>query len=218
MLPSFRRVAALSLALPAAFVVAAADAQQNPVHTHVGHVSTGFAAAPDGAGLLATASAEAAVAAQHARLAAYDPTNLEAAKAHAGHVLHALDPAEGSQGPGKGFGVKRAAEGVAAHIGMAAGAAGASQNVTTHAGHVAAAARGAVARTERAVAVARQIQAVQIYSAAEPLLAELVTLTRQIAEGVDADGNGSIGWQEAEGGLAQAEQHLTLLRRGEGLQ
>lgn len=211
-----RRFAALAMALPFAMIATVADAQ-NAAHTHIGHVSTGFPAAPDGAGLLATASAEAATAVQHARLAADDPTNLDAAKAHAGHVIHALDPAEGSRGPGKGFGVKRAAEGVAQHIGMAGSAAGASQNVGTHAGHIAAAARGAVARTDAAVAVARQIQGAANYAEVEPLVLQLRTLTQQIAAGVDADGNGTIGFQEAEGGLAQAEQHLTLLRRAEGL-
>ena len=212
-----RRFAALTMAVPVAVLVTAAEAQQNPAHTHIGHVSTGFPAAPDGAGLLATASAEAATAVQHARLAADDPTNLDAVKAHAGHVIHALAPAEGSRGPGKGFGVKRAAEGVAQHIGMAGSAAGASQNVGTHAGHIAAAARGAVARTDEAVAVARRIQNAANYAEVEPLVIQLRTLTQQIVAGVDADGNGSIGWQEAEGGLQQAEQHLTLLNRAEGL-
>lgn len=49
------------------------------------------------------------------------------------------------------------------------------------------------------------------------LLGELVTLTDAMLNGVDANGDGRIGWQEGEGGLAQATQHLGLLRRAEGL-
>lgn len=217
MFTSFKGIAPLTLVMPIAFAVTTAEAQHSAAHTHIGHVATGFPAAPDGAGLLATAAAEAATAAQHARLAADDPSNLPGMKAHAGHVLHALDPAEGSQGPGKGFGVKRAAEGVAAHIEMAANAEGASQAVTTHANHIAAAAKTAAARATEAAAVARRVQAAGTYAEAEPLVMELRTLTRQIVEGHDADGNGTVGWQEGEGGLQQAEQHLTLLREAEEL-
>ena len=42
-------------------------------------------------------------------------------------------------------------------------------------------------------------------------------LTDAIVNGVDADGDGRVGWQEGEGGLAQATQHLGLLKRGEGM-
>ena len=49
-------------------------------------------------------------------------------------------------------------------------------------------------------------------------VAELAPLTAAIDEGVDADGDGRIGWQEGEGGLAQAATHLQLLRRAEGLE
>lgn len=58
--------------------------------------------------------------------------------------------------------------------------------------------------------------------AEEPLdvpaaVSELVSLTRAMVEGVDANGDGRVGWQKGEGGLAQATQHLELLRRAEGL-
>jgi len=49
-------------------------------------------------------------------------------------------------------------------------------------------------------------------------VAELASLTNAMVEGVDADGDGRIGWQEGEGGLAQASTHLQILRRAEGLE
>lgn len=51
----------------------------------------------------------------------------------------------------------------------------------------------------------------------EALLTELVSLTEAMLNGVDADGDGRIGWQEGEGGLAQAARHLELLQQAEGI-
>ena len=36
-------------------------------------------------------------------------------------------------------------------------------------------------------------------------------------DGMDADGDGEITWQEGEGGLAQAAQHMQFMKEGEGL-
>jgi hypothetical protein len=195
----------------------AAAAQTSPAHTHVGHVRTSFAAAPGAQGLLPLAIAEARTAAQHAELAGRDPANLNAMKTHAAHVLHALDPAADSQGPGQGFGAKRAAEGVVAHIELAAGAAGASDNVRTHAGHIAASARTAAGRADEAAALARRIAAAGTSAEAAPLVERLAALTAQILAGQDANGDGRVTWEAGEGGLEQADQHLGLLARGEGL-
>lgn len=49
------------------------------------------------------------------------------------------------------------------------------------------------------------------------LLERLVSLTQAMVEGVDVDGDGRIGWQEPEGGLAQATRHLELLQQAAGL-
>jgi hypothetical protein len=194
-----------------------AQAQANPVHTHIGHVITSFNATPNAQGLLPVALAEARVAAQHAGLAARDPSNLEGMKMHAGHVLHALSPAEGSQGPGQGFGVKRATEGVVSHVGFAADAETASQNVTTHSGHVRASAGNVVQWTDEAVALAARIQAAGTAAEAAPLIEQLQNLTTRIVGGHDANGDGRVSWEAGEGGLELVEQHMGLMARGEGL-
>ena len=56
-------------------------------------------------------------------------------------------------------------------------------------------------------------------SAAEaaPLVAELIAQTNNISNGLDANKDGTIGWQAGEGGLAQANQHMMLMMKGEGL-
>jgi len=195
----------------------ALSAQAHPSHVHIGHVLTEFAATPERRGLLPTAQAEANVALQHATFAANDPANLDAMKLHAGHVLHALDPALATGGPGLGFGLRPAALGVIQHAGFAAGTQGASQNVVTHAGHVTASAENVVARAERMIEVAQGIQSATTAGAAAPLVAELRALAEQVVNGHDANGDGTVGWQTGEGGLAQVEQHMGFMATGEGL-
>lgn len=193
-------------------------AQANPVHVHMGHVAESFSGTPEGlGGLLPTAVAEAEIAAQHAELAGRDPSNLDGMKRHMGHVINALDPTEVESGPGLGFGVRAAAEGTVRHIELAGGSDGASDNVRTHATHVATAAANAVTWADEAIALARRIQEASDADAAASLLEQLVRTTSAIVSGTDANADGRIGWQEGEGGLAQATQHMTLMMRGEGL-
>ena len=194
---------------------AVANLPAGPVGVHIGHVVNMFGDTPGGAGLLPMAVMEAKTAAQHAALGARDPNNLDAMKLHAGHVVHALDPSVVNTGPGKGYGAKRAALGVASHIDLAAKAQGASQNVITHAAHIGAAARSAAARADQVVALARQIQAATSAAEAAKLYSQLVPLAQQVYEGFDANGDGRVGYQEGEGGLAQAEQHVMLMLNGE---
>ncbi len=216
-----RATACVTVSLACALCVASSLAlvaeQANPAHTHIGHVADAWRDTPDGKGLLPTAVAEAAIAAQHAGLAAGNPTDLDSMKRHTGHVLHAVDPSTVDGGPGLGYGVKQAAEGAAKHIEAAAAADGASQAVTTHATHVATSARNTVLRSDEIVALAGRINAATSAAQAAPLVAELNTLAQRLVDGNDANGDGRVGWQEGEGGLAQAEQHLGLMKKAEGL-
>jgi hypothetical protein len=209
---------ALALAAGGALTVdarIAAQAQATP-NPHIGHVLDSFMNTPDKKGLLPTAMAEAATAAAHAGLAAKASDNLAAMKLHAGHVIHAVDPSVEATGPGLGYGVKRAATGVAQHITLAAGTAGASANIKTHATHVAAAANTVAQRADEIVALAQRIRAATTAADAAPLAAQLATLCQQLTTGVDANKDGTIGWQTGEGGLQQAQQHMDLMKKGEG--
>ena len=188
-----------------------------PAHAHVGHVADGFRGTPEGMGLLPTAIAEAQVAAQHAGLAAADPSDLASIKRHVGHVMHALDAESSERGPGKGYGLIRAAEGVVRHIELAAGSEGASDGLKAHAGHVAASAGNTVTRAQRMAEIAQEIMAVEEGGDAADLVAELAALADVLIPGVDANEDGRVGWQEGEGGLEQAQTHLGLLKRGEGI-
>lgn len=205
------------VAAAAVMVAAAAPAHaQNAAHAHMGHVAQEWRDTPDNMGLLPTAVAEAAVAKQHASLALNNPDNLASIQAHMGHVAHALDPNATEGGPGKGYGLIKAAQGAAAHIGMAGEADVASDNIKTHSAHVKASAENAAMWGEMALEKAQEAMATDDVERARALAMEVAEITAAIADGMDADGDGSISWGEGEGGLAQAARHLELMQAGEG--
>jgi hypothetical protein len=134
---------------------------------------------------------------------------------HAGHVLHALDPALQATGPGKGFGLRKASGGVAQHIELAAKEPTASGGVKIHANHIASAARGTLARIDQAVALAQQIQGATDAKAAAGLMSQLVSVCNQLTNGADSNADGRVDWGNGEGGLQQADEHIKLLLAGE---
>ena len=199
-------------AAPAAVTIAVPAGQAG---VHIGHVVNAFPDVPGGIGLLPIALAEARTASQHAALAARDPANLAAMKLHTGHVLHALDPSIVAMGPGKGYGVRKGATGIAAHIELAAKAEGASAGVTAHAPHIATAARSTITRLDQIVALAKQIQAATAAPEAAALVTQMASLCEQLVTGADANSDGRVTFQAGEGGLQQAQEHVNLLLAAE---
>ena len=189
----------------------------NPSHNHIGHVMTMWKDTPNTQGFLPVAVADAKVAATHAGLMQKSPDNLDLMKLHAGHVLHALDPTLEAKGPGSGYGVKQAAAGALQHIQLAAKSEGASKGVQTHAGHVSASLTDVTQWTDEAIATAQKIRAATSASEATAFVTELAAQTNSIANGTDTNKDGSISWQTGEGGLAQAQTHMDLMVKAEGL-
>lgn len=186
-------------------------------HVHIGHVMTISPETPNKQGFLVIAVADAKVAAAHAGLMQQSPDDLDSMKLHAGHVLHALDATLLATGPGSGYGVERAAAGALRHIQLAAQSAGASQNVQTHAVHVSASLGNVTEWTGQAITTAQRIRTARTAPEAAALVSEVVRYTDSIMKGTDANRDGSIGWQSGEGGLAQAQGHMDLMAKGEGL-
>jgi hypothetical protein len=225
-----RTAVCIALLSTASIVPAAASAQADSLaltdslpavgdrgHAHILSVSDGLASAPGGQGLLRIALAEGEIATLHAELAVEAITSVGDVRLHVAHMLHALDPAVVFEGPGLGYGMRRATEEALALVEMAAASEGASDNLRMHAGHIAGALGGALDRADAMVDLARSIQLATSAAAAAPLLGRLNELSAGVVAGRDLDGDGLVGWQGGEGGLRQAAQHMTLLKRGEGL-
>lgn len=182
-----------------------------PAGVHLGHLVNGFGEAPALMGLLPAAIAEARIAAQHANLASRQPTNLEYMKTHAGHVINALDPKLVTSGPGLQYGVKRAAEGVATHVELAAKAEGATPGITVHATHIATCARNTIARADLLIALAQKVIASASAAEAATLVTQMMSLADQLIAGADANSDGRITWEVGEGGLQTADEHAKLM-------
>lgn len=207
--------AALAAAVLVGVVPDTAEAQ-SAAHRHIGHVGDMFNGTPDNVGLLAAAQAEAEVAAQHAGLAA-GSDDLAGIQRHTTHVLHAIDPSTSERGPGKGYGLARAAGGCAQHIGMAGGSDDASDAVKAHSNHVGTSCSNVVGWAMSIGEKGAEVAAATDMAAAKALAEEIAAMVDAILNGTDADGNGRVSWGEGEGGLAQAATHLRLMKEAEGL-
>jgi hypothetical protein len=187
-----------------------------PAGTHVGHVINAYTDTPNlGQGLLPVAIAEARTAAQHATLAGRMPDNLPYMKTHVDHVLHAVDPTQVPtlMAPGLGYGVKKAATGVVTHIELAATAQGATPTISGHSRHIATSARNVLSRVDQIVALGLKVRAATTAAEAAALVSQIAALADQLIAGQDANGDGRITWEEKEGGLTHAEEHVRLMLR-----
>jgi len=98
-------------------------------HVHIGHTTAGWSDTPGKAGLLSVAERDADIAAENARKAFQAGRNSDELKRYVGYVLHAMDPALESSGPGTGYGFIRAIEGTSDHVRFAADSPDASKNL-----------------------------------------------------------------------------------------
>lgn len=171
-----------------------------PAHLHIGHVMTNWRDTPGTRGFLPVAIDEARVAVLHAGLAAKS-TSLDDIKLHAGHVLHALDPALESKGPGAGYGVKKAVDGALEHLALAAKSDGATATVTTYTIRSRPLLMIALQALDQAVLAAQRIRAAANTADALRAAAELASFTQRISND----------------GLQPVETNMELILKAEGL-
>jgi len=211
-----------------------AQATSSVPHTHIGHIMTSWADTPGMKGFLPTAIADAQVAMEEVERADLEG-RINDFWLYGGYVLNALDPgAETSallkttyarlpmnyikiEVPGTGYGIKRAVAGALEHVRLAANSDGASENVKTHAAHVIASLENVAKWTDQAIATVRKLLDARDVGGGQVLVDELTAQIGQIAIGTDANGDGQTGWQTGEGGLRQANTHMRLMMKGEGL-
>ena len=187
-------------------------------HLHMGHVDEGWKDTPGGVGLLTILAEEVKIAAQHAGFAAKKLDNLAWMKTHTRHVRHAIDPSlEPSQKIGRGYGVIRAAKGVAKHIGFSSGAADASKNVKLHSVHVKTSALNVESWATTVIIASDSVLRASTAEEAAVSAKLIQAVTERMLNGFDANGDGKISWKTGEGGVPQAKQHMGFMRKGEGM-
>jgi len=184
---------------------------------HIAHVATKWEDTPSNRGLLPTALKEAIVAAAHAQYSKNASDDLDAMQLHTTHVRHAIDPALEAGGPGLGYGLLKASEGVVKHITLASQTGDASEAVKAHTEHVVTAMQTAMERTKEALAAADAVMAATTVEEARKHVLKMAELTEAAHLGWDVNGDGQITWNENEGGLKIADQHIDFMLEAEGL-
>ncbi|WP_419903756.1 hypothetical protein [Kiloniella sp.] len=204
------------LSLSLLLITATNHVHANEAQAHVGHVMTHWGDTPDGLGLLPITLAEAEVAKTHAGYAASNLDDLNSMQLHARHVLHALDPSKETKGPGKGYGLYKAAEGVATHAQLATESDGATDVIRVSGIMVSSVGRNTAKRAARAIERATQIIAANDASIAAPHATALKALTEALFIGEDLNNDGRIVWYHHEGGLNVATEQMEIIMKSEG--
>ena len=189
---------------------APAAPKEKEYEAHLGHILTGWMDTPGQVGLIAILEEEVDIAIAHAGYAATDLDNLDNIRLHTDHVRHAVDPRalRSGQGPGRGYGIIRATQGVLDHLSYALAADDASGSLQLHAEHVTASANNVRFWAGKILDKAGQIVGGASPVASAFFAEEIVEHLQWIKNGRDADGDGAVTWQEGEGGLAQMKAHL----------
>jgi hypothetical protein len=211
-----------------------AQAPPSAAHSHIAHIMTSWTDTPGLKGFLPTAIADTQVAMEQVERADLEG-RINDFWLYGGYVLNALDPGTDTAArlktayarlpttyvkievPGSGYGIKRAVAGALQHVQLAAESEGVSDNVKTHAAHVVASLENVAKWTDEAIATARKLLEAKDVGAGQVLVDELTAQIGQIAIGTDANSDGQTGWQTGEGGLRQANTHMRLMMKGEGM-
>ncbi len=184
---------------------------------HIAHVVTRWDDTPFKDGFLPTAFKEAIVAAAHAQYSKDEQGNLKGMQLHATHVRHAIDPALEADGPGLGYGLLKASEAVIKHITLASEMHDASEAVKLHRIHVVTAMETAIENTKKALRAADAILAATTVEEANLHAVQMAALAEAAHLGLDVNGDGQITWDNGEGGLKIADQHMDFMLEAEGL-
>jgi hypothetical protein len=189
------------------------DAAQKKSHAYLLQVMT-----PDGKrGFLAMAEAEIQTALVEAALAAKKPEDLEYMKAQARAVQHAIDPSWQKTGPGHGFGVKKAAAGIASYATAAGKSPDASEKVRSYSRWIATSAKNVVARSDRISDLLGKVQRMKTSRNAFRVMRLVRRMCQEVLLGKDTNKDGKVSWKKHEGGLAQAKRYMRVVLKLEKL-
>lgn len=198
--------------LAVVLAAAPATAQQKQSHAYLLQVMT-----PDGKGFLPMAEAEAQTALVQVTIGLRDAENLDHLKEYARAAQHAIDPVRIKTGPGRGYGVKKAAEGIAAYITAAGKSPDASEKVQSYSRWVATSAENVVERADRITDLLGKVENMKTAKNAARVMALVRGMCQEALLGKDANKDGDVSWKKHEGGLAQARRYLLVMLRLEKL-
>lgn len=202
----------LAAALAVAAFVPSSDAAQKKSHAYLLQVMT-----PDGKGYLPMAEAEVQTALIQATLALRKPDDLEHMAAMAKAAQHAIDPVRIKEGPGRGFGVKKAAQGIISYVTAAGKSPDASEKVKSYSRWVSVSAENVVVRTDRITDLLGKVMRMKTPKNAARVMRLVRRMCQEILLGKDTNKDGKVSWKKHEGGLAQAKRYTTVMLRLEKL-
>jgi hypothetical protein len=177
-------------------------------HTHIGHAVTGWHDTPDKGGLLITAEGEAAIGYDHAGFAQEATAAPDQLREHVRHVLHAYAPERTTPGPGLGYGVCNALDGALSHLEFAANSDDATDNVRNSVKEIRANSKILREKCALVPVLAEEIRATDSEVDALILTEELRKITDEVKNGIDVNGNGVVGDNAAEYGIATIHRNL----------
>lgn len=177
-------------------------------HAHVGHSLTSWRDTPGQQGLFVVAEKETDIALQQAELALQSLGNPAEMKNHVKGVTHALAPERVRSDIGLGYGAIRAIEGASEHMVFAAQTDDASPNLIKMTERFA---RGAAAVRERMQLAVGITELIATPDSGDPrvLTSKLQQTLQHVRFGRDLDGDGAIGPQAEELGLAQLREGIS---------
>ena len=199
-----------------AAIVAAASgdafAAQKRSHAYLLQVMT-----PDGKGYLPMAEAEVQTALVQVTLALRKPDDLEHMKTQAKAAWHAIEPGRIKEGPGRNFGVKKAAQGIVTYVTAAGKSPDASEKVRSYARWVATSADNVIKRSDRIADLLGKVTRMKTAKNAARVMRLVRRMCQEILLGKDTNKDGKVSWKKHEGGLAQAKHYTTVMLRLEKL-
>ena len=191
---------------------AAAQQPQRPSHAYLLQVMT-----PDNKGFLPMAEAEAQTALVQITLALRDPENLAHIQEYAKAAQHAIDPVRIKTGPGRGYGAKKAAEGIVAYINAAGKSPDASEKVQSYSRWVAVSAENVIERADRISDLLGKVERMKTAANAARVMHLVRGMCQELLLGKDHNKDGEVSWKKHEGGLAQARRYVLVMLRLEKL-
>ena len=172
---------------------------------------------PDGKGYLPMAEAEFYTALVAVKTALRTPDDLEKLTAGAKGAQRAIDPIRITERPERGFGGKKAAEGIISYVTAAGKSPDTSEKVRSYARWVSTSAENVVVRADRITDLLGKVMRMKTAKNATRVLRLVSRMCQEILLGKEINNDGKVSRKKHEAGLAQAKRYTIVMLRLEKL-